>query len=92
MDEADGKESSEPIVTRSGPSNINGLLVAIGYFGAVMVGLVGFVYLLNGLNLVLSGGGGDPGTFQDFIGLLVAGSLFSFATFLLVGAYILDRS
>lgn len=55
----------------------------LGYALSALAGSLGTLYLLTGLSAITGGGG-----LQELVSLVVAGSLFSAGTFLMVGSYI----
>ena len=78
---ADAGESED-----SQEQNSSNILPQTGYLLSVIASGIGALYLLSGVDVVVSGGG-----LQELVSLVVAGSFFSLATFLLVGSYIADQ-
>lgn len=72
-------------------NSTGGIQIApFGYAISVIVGAGGFLYLLNDIDVILSGGSGSE-SLQAIISMIIAGALFSCATFLMVGTYIASQ-
>lgn len=66
------------------------IAVVLGYALGILLGLGGLRYFLDHFELILYGSRGVD-AIQALVSLGIAASFFSFATFVLVGSYILSR-
>lgn len=89
--EKESEVKRESTIGSSESADLIDYSASFGYVFGILVGLMGLLYLFGGIDLIISGGAGVE-AWQDFIELLIAGSLFSFATFVLVLSYIIDQS
>lgn len=66
-------------------------IAPFGYVLSVLIGVAGFLYLLSDIGVILSGGDGGQ-ALQAITSMIIAGSFFSCATFLMVSSYIVSQS
>jgi len=85
------KESTQEITKKQPDKDSSSTVSSIGYGISGIAGSLGLIYLAGNVDVILVGGSGQQ-VLQALVSLVVAGSLFSFATFVLVGSYVFDQS
>ena len=86
----DGPNESDTSTSDGDRQSPREIAVVLGYALGIVLGLGGLRYFLDHFELVFYGSRGVD-ALQALVSLGIAASFFSFATFVLVGSYILSR-